>query len=88
MEPLYLKKAFPIKKVKDSFFIVNQEKGTIVTLNEVSFFLWNHLSEKCNEKGLVELLIQEYDVEHDEAKGDINEFLKITLNSGIIEKVK
>jgi hypothetical protein len=84
----YKKKDFLLKRVKDLYFIVNQKKGTIVNLNEVSFFIWNCLDKPLDVAGLVGLLTTEYDVNESEAKSDIEDFLEIALKSGIIDKVK
>lgn len=84
----YQKKEFLFKKKSDKYFVINQEKGTLINLNETSFFLWKNLDKRLETQELAKLLMSEYDVEPTQAESDIKEFLKTAAKSGIIEKVK
>lgn len=88
MFQIYKKKQLLSKKISGKYFVVNQAKGTLIELNESSFFLWKKLRLGCSESDLLKLLVKEYSVDNLQASKDIKSFLKMALSSGIIEPVE
>lgn len=68
----------PIGKEAESF------KG-IVALSEEAAFLLNNMKSSKSEEDLVQLLLNEYDVDEESARADINTFLYALSAIGIIE---
>lgn len=54
----------------------------LITLNETGVFLWRLLQGGAEEKELLSALTAEFDVEEEQARADIDDFL------GILEKYK
>ncbi len=86
---LYQQNNFSLtKEIENGFVIINQDKGTLVTLNEVSFFLWNKLKKPQTANDLVKLLLDSYKVDRQTASKDVKKFLKTSLKSSIIKKLQ
>lgn len=47
----------------------------MVTVNEMSAFLWKHLENETTEDNLVNAILEAYEVEEVEAKEDLHAFL-------------
>lgn len=56
----------------------------LITLNEVGLFLWEKLQEDVTREGLLEKVLEEYDVDSQTALQDIDEFLEQLEKAGII----
>ena len=57
----------------------------IKTLNETGAFLWNQIEQGQDEEGMVKALMGEYEVDEETAKNDVQEFVKLLINNGLIE---
>lgn len=53
---IYYKVEEPFEKNEDNYLVLSDSKGEIVTLNEISFFIWNNC-EKKNIDEVVDTLI-------------------------------
>ena len=62
----------------DSYMIVSltDEMNHMQTLNETGAFLWDELSTDTDETKLLARLTEEYDIDPDTAKSDIDNFIK------------
>lgn len=58
----------------------------IINLNETGAFLWEHLAKGCTYDELLAALLGEYDVPQDIARRDIDAFLEVARNAGIIDE--
>ena len=47
----------------------------MVTLNDVGVFIWNKLKEECTSEELLKAILDEYEIDEEQAKSDLNEFL-------------
>ena len=56
----------------------------LITLNEVGAFLWNKLQNDITIDGLVQEVLNEYEVDEDTARKDILEFLDYLKKADII----
>lgn len=57
----------------------------IRTLNETGTFLWKKIEEGIDKQGLADALIEEYEVDNDTAKADVDEFIELLNANGLIE---
>lgn len=57
----------------------------IISLNETGALLWKQLEQGCEKKDLVQALLDEYEVDAETAEKDVNEFLKLAGDSGLID---
>lgn len=61
----------------------------LITVNEVGAFLWTELQKKdLSEEELIAVLLKEYDVDQEIATKDVNEFLAIVRNRGMLKDEK
>lgn len=58
----------------------------IITFNEQAAFLWNNIDECETVEALVKKLTDEYDVDAEVAKRDVEVFVSQLLAAGIINK--
>ncbi|NLB80205.1 MAG: PqqD family protein [Clostridiaceae bacterium] len=49
--------------------------GAMVVLNDTGVFLWNLLQDEKDESQLLQAVLDEYDIDEQDAKQDITEFL-------------
>ena len=75
------------EKLSDSTFILNNETGVYIELNETASFLWNSFENTSSSKDLIEILMSNYEVEYDKAEDDINSFTKECISSKLIKIV-
>lgn len=47
----------------------------LITVNELGKFIWENLESSKDEEDLLHKILEEYEVEKDVAKEDLNEFL-------------
>jgi len=57
----------------------------LMTLSETGAFLWKRLEQEAGEDELITALLEEYEVDEETAKADIDEFLKELKSGGIAE---
>ena len=62
---------------------VNDFNGLII-LNEMAKFIWEKMIEVESEDELLNCILDEYEVEKDVAKADLDEFLNILKENNII----
>ena len=58
----------------------------VIALSESGALLWGLLESDCDEEGLVDTLLAEYDVEPDKARADVKAFLADLSEKGILEE--
>ena len=56
----------------------------IITVNEWGSFIWNNLESAKNEDEIVSLVMDKYQVDFNQAKGDVDDFLKYLRDVDII----
>ena len=52
------------------------EMNGMITLNEVGVFIWNKLQDECTCEQLLNAILDEFDIDEELAKNDLDEFLK------------
>lgn len=65
---------------------MQQFKGTIL-LNELSAFIWNKLQTPVDTEYLIAAILEEYDVEIEQVKEDVDTILDTFNTYGIIEYI-
>ena len=82
---------FEIVKIADDYMLIpvgdqmDSFNGTVV-LNDVSAFLLDKMQEDISEGKLVELLTEEFDVDHATAQKDVHEAIGKMKRIGIIHE--
>lgn len=57
----------------------------LITTNEVGGFIWECISKGFDEDVIVRAVTDEYEVSQDKARADLDEFLAVLRENGIIE---
>jgi len=65
-----------LAEVEDEGMMIDVEKGTSYFLNETALFIFKLLNEGKNVNEIKSALLQEYDVDEEEAENGIREFIK------------
>lgn len=88
-----IKEGFELQNVCGEYLIIsageeNVDFSKIISLNESAAYLWEHLQAlpSFDVDYMVELLMQEYDVEHSIAREDCEAMLERWLEVGLVEE--
>lgn len=85
-----IKQGFITKKVAGDVIVIPAEQAlvdfkAVITLNESGAFLWELLKEEQTKESLLEKMVQEYDADKDLILADVEEFLKVLEDKGLLE---
>lgn len=58
----------------------------MITLNESAELMWKKLEEGTTLSNLIDVLLKEYDVDECTAKEDVQAFIDVLANNGIIDE--
>ena len=58
----------------------------IVGLNDVAVFIWKQLQEDISREELLSRILEEFEVTGEEADRDLEEFLQVLRNGGLLEE--
>ena len=86
-----IEKEFVLREIAGDYIIIPTGKTALefnglITVNEVGVTIWNMLQEEVTFDQLVQGILDEYDVEEDVAREDIQEFLDALAKDGILVK--
>lgn len=84
-------KEFVLREIAGDYIIIPtgnaaSEGQGLTTINEVGFSLWRMLQDEVTLEGLVQGILEEYDVEESVAREDIAEFLEMLTRNRILDK--
>ena len=84
-----LKKDFILREIMGYVVLVPINQSTsqfngLITVNELGKFIWENLEKVQDENDLLQLILDEYEVERDVAKKDLDEFLQVLKDMDII----
>lgn len=84
-------KEFVLREIAGDYIIIPTgetvlEFNGLITVNEVGVDIWKMLQEDVTFEDLVKGILDEYDVEEEVAREDIQEFLDTLINGGILAK--
>lgn len=86
---LKLDKEYVLRQIGDDYVIVPVGKAVLgfngmITVNETGAFLWEQLVKGTSKEGLLQTLIETYEVTQEEAERDIDEFLDVLYKNNIL----
>lgn len=86
-----IEKEFVLREIAGDCIIIPIGKTALefnglITVNEVGVTIWNMLQEEVTFDQLVQGILDEYDVEEDVVREDIQEFLDALAKDGILVK--
>ena len=84
-----VEKEFVLREIAGDYIIIPTGKTVLefnglVTVNEVGVLLWKMLQEEVTFEDLVKGVLEEYDVDEDTARADIQAFLDKLIENGIL----
>lgn len=84
-------KEFVLREIAGDYIIIPtgqtvMEFNGLITVNEVGVSLWKMLQEEVTIDDLVRGILDEYEVEEEVAREDIQEFIKALVDGGILAK--
>lgn len=86
-----VKTGFLVREIADCHIVVPigerliEFKG-IMTLNDTGNFLWKCLSNDISHSQLLNSILDEYEIDEATAKADLDEFLHVARESGVLEE--
>ena len=86
-------KEFVLREIAGEYIIIPTGKTVLefnglITVNEVGVSLWNMLQNEVTFDELVQGILDEYEVEENVVREDIQEFLDVLIDRGVITKDK
>ena len=69
----------------DEAAILNLKKGLYCGLNEVGACVWSQIQEPRSIQGILDVLLNEYDVDPEQCKGDLLKLLQQLADNDLIE---
>lgn len=83
-----IKENFVLREIAGEYIIVPVGNTTLnfnglMTVNEVGMFIWQQLQEEITKEELLTRVLDEYEVDEETAKADIDEFLGRLTKAGI-----
>jgi hypothetical protein len=84
---LRIKSGFDVVNIDGHYVIKGEQKiNQTIILDEISLFLWNNLNNKDFSKNeMLDLLLNKFEISTVLALGEIDKFVRILKESGIIE---
>ena len=84
-------KEFVLREIAGDYIIIPTGKTVLefnglITVNEVGVSLCKMLQEEVTIEDLVQGILEEYDVEEEVAREDIQEFLDTLIDGGVLAK--
>lgn len=83
------KKEFILREIMGDIVLVPINKSGsqfngLITINELGKFIWENLEKVETEEELLQLILNEYEVDEDTAKKDLDEFLQVLKDIDIV----
>ena len=84
-----LKKKIVLRNIVGETILVpigqdNEAFNGLITINELGRFIWDNYENAKDEDDLLQKILDEYEVEKEVAKADLDEFLQTLKNAEII----
>ena len=86
-----IKDGYVLRSIADTNIVVPigdriSEFNGIITLNDISSKIWEHMQEDRTFDELLAYILSIYDVEEETAKGDLKNLIERMESSGVIEQ--
>lgn len=78
---------FYTKKIKNKWYILENNKKIMRELNEVGSLIWEMLAKPCTTEHLAHRVCREYNIESKIAEKDIQKFISSYIKEGYIIKM-
>ena len=75
------------ENLSEKTFILNNETGIYIELNQTASELWNSFESKSNSDDLLNYLTKEYKIDESIAATDVDEFVKDCISSKLLIKI-
>ena len=72
-------------KVEDSYVLLDVEGGEYLTLNATAADIWSALEQPATSESLTDLLVQKYQVGHDECRSSVDAMIEHFHSRGLLE---
>ena len=85
-----IEKEFILREIAGDYVIVPTGKTALefnglITVNELGAFIWREMQREITKEKLVSDILNEYEVEEEIARNDLEEFLHRLSECGILE---
>lgn len=86
-----IKKGYLVREIAGCYIIVPVGERVIdfkgiMTLNDTGNFIWKCLSDDISYNKLLSSILDEYEIDETTAKADLDEFLKLAREGGVLEE--
>ena len=75
-----INEGFMLREVAGNFVVVPVGKASekfkgVINLNAISALIWQKIEEGLEEEEIVQVILNEYEVEEEKARKDVNDFI-------------
>lgn len=86
-----IKDGFILRQISDTYVIVAvgdaaEKFNGMIAINDSGAFIWSRISEGLSKEEIVKALLQEYDVDEETAKHDVDFFIASIIDAGFTEE--
>jgi len=86
-----IKDGFLLREIAGTYVVVPIGERVIdfkgmMTLNEIGSFIWSNMQSECTSDEIVSLILENYDVDADTARTDLEEFLDHIRKNGALDE--
>lgn len=81
-----INKNYSIKYILDSNILIDIKSNYVVKLNKTSKDICDLINEGLDRKQIIDKLVYKYDVEEETITKDVNEFIDMMIEKGIINE--
>jgi Coenzyme PQQ synthesis protein D (PqqD). len=86
-----IKNGYIVREIVDTYVVVPIGERVVdfkglMTLNDTGNFIWKCLSNDIEYDKLLSMILDEYNVDEDTARADLDEFLNKARESGVLEE--
>ena len=74
-----------VTEIDDNLVILNTETGLYLELNGSASFIFKQIQELKTKEQIIDLLIEKYDIQKEEAESSILEFIEDANSKGILD---
>jgi hypothetical protein len=76
------------ENLSDKTFILNNDTGVYIELNETAAELWGSFKYESSSEELTSFLVNEYEIDTKLAKGDVSLFIKECITCKLLLKIE
>lgn len=79
-----IKKGLIVQKIDNETVIYDVEQAKMHTINETASFIFQKIKTIKNSEEVVNKLVKKYNITKDEARKDVNDFIKTLIKQKIL----